>query len=278
MNVKNILKFILLFLLLMTFFSLNLPAQGHFEFGVHYSSWSIDVLRAFIEEGIGNALENDLKDKFLEDLRQDYPSMVETSYEQDISFDSGGHNYGVEIRWYPQGENGSFSLGISVEKTYMRVSLPQLAASMSLRDQDTDKAATFQGKVDGAKLEMDPLSFHLSFRWDINPSWRVRPYITFGVGAATGAALKEATYSFSYSGKLNIEGEKPEVYEGSDSKTLQQLKEEIEEEEEFFLPSFLPFIQLNFGLKGEITKNLYLLVDAGLWNGFLIRGGTAVRF
>ena len=48
--------------------------------------------------------------------------------------------------------------------------------------------------------------------------------------------------------------------------------------EDFFLPGFIPFIQINLGLKAEITDNLHLLVDAGIWNGFLLRGGIAFRF
>jgi hypothetical protein len=39
----------------------------------------------------------------------------------------------------------------------------------------------------------------------------------------------------------------------------------------------VPFVQLNLGLKAVITPNVSLLVDAGIWNGFLIRGGVAFR-
>jgi len=52
----------------------------------------------------------------------------------------------------------------------------------------------------------------------------------------------------------------------------------MEAEDEDFLPlPFLPFIQLNLGLKGKITENIHLMVDAGIWNGFLIRAGLAIR-
>jgi hypothetical protein len=39
----------------------------------------------------------------------------------------------------------------------------------------------------------------------------------------------------------------------------------------------LPFIQLNLGLKAKVTPNIHLMVDAGIWNGFIIRGGLAIR-
>ena len=273
MKILKMAKIFPAFLLVFVFFPPNLSAQGHFEFGFHYGSWSIDILRSVIEEGISDALETDLKDQILEDIQVDNPELQERSYSQDVSFDSSGDNFGFEIRWYPGGHNGSFSLGLSVEKTTMEVSLPEISSSLELTD-DT----TFQGTGSG-KFLIKPLSFHLSFRWDIKPSWKVRPYITFGFGAATGTALEEAEVSYSYEGDLSIPGEAPKHYEDEESKSLKELKDELEEEgEEFFLPSFFPFIQLNLGIKGKLTKNLHILVDAGIWDGFLIRGGIAFRF
>jgi hypothetical protein len=59
---------------------------------------------------------------------------------------------------------------------------------------------------------------------------------------------------------------------------IKELKDEMEAEgEEFFLPGFVPFVQLNLGLKAVLTPNVHLLVDAGIWNGFLIRGGVSIR-
>lgn len=255
----------------------NLSAQGHFEFGFHYSRWSIDILRGMIEEGISDALETDLKDEFLQDIQNDYPYLQETSYTQDISFDSSGDNFGFEIRWYPGGQNGSFSIGLSVEKTSMTVSLPEVSASLNLRDELTEETASFQGDASG-EFVIKPLSFHLSFRWDIVPSAIVHPYITLGFGAAGGTALENAEASYSYTGDLTITGEEPEHYEGGETKSLKELKDELEAEgEDFFLPGFVPFIQLNLGLKGKLSENLHILVDAGIFNGFLIRGGIALR-
>ncbi|MGB6864640.1 MAG: hypothetical protein WBE11_03040, partial [Candidatus Aminicenantaceae bacterium] len=98
-------------------------------------------------------------------------------------------------------------------------------------------------------------------------------------GIATGTALEKGEISYTYSGDLYIEGQDPERFENTDSKTLKELKEELEDkEEEFVLPSVIPFLQLNLGLKAAITDNLHLLIDAGIWNGLLLRGGIAFRF
>jgi hypothetical protein len=280
MNIKRIGIVLSVFLFSLIFTGQNLQAQGHFEFGFHYSQWSIDILRGWIEESLSEELEDELRDEILEELQEDYPGLRDTGYSQSVSFDSGGDNYGFEIRWYPGGHNGSFSLGLSIEKTTMRVSFPEVSAGMTLEleEQNITKSASFQGDVRNTQFEMSPLSFHLSFRWDIKPTWKVRPYITFGLGAASGTALEEGKLTAVWSGELDIEGEAAEQYSGTESKTLKELKDEAEAEgEEFFLPGFVPFVQLNLGIKGAVSENFHVLIDAGVWNGFLIRGGIAIR-
>jgi hypothetical protein len=258
-----------------------LPAQsqtkGHWEFGFHYSRWSVNLLRSTIEQGLSDALETDLKDQILEDIQADYPYLMEKNYSQTVQFDSGGDNYGFEVRYYPSGEKGSFSIGLSVEKTTMRVSLPEVSTQLSLTDGFTPQDAQFSASSE-ADFLFKPWSFHLSLRWDIFPSSVVHPYITLGLGAATASALGEAEVSYSYSGELAVPGEGSELYSKSVKKSVEELKDEMEAEgEEFFLPGFVPFVQLNLGLKAVLTPNVHLLVDAGIWNGFLIRGGVSIR-
>jgi hypothetical protein len=72
----------------------------------------------------------------------------------------------------------------------------------------------------------------------------------------------------------------------SGSKTVQQLMDEdkqrkIDEgstDKPFELPiHFMPFLQLHLGLKGVITKNIHALIDFGILDGFMLRGGIAIR-
>jgi hypothetical protein len=260
---------------------MTLPAQaqtkGHWEFGFHYSRWSVNLLRSTIEQGLSDALETDLRDQILEDIQDDHPYLMEKSYSQEVQFDSGGDNYGFEVRFYPGGETGSFSVGLSVERTTMRISLPEVSAGMTLTDGVTPQDAHFSATSQGEFL-FKPWSFHLSLRWDIFPSSVVHPYITLGLGAAAGSALEKAEVSYSYHGELSVPGAGSEQYSDSVSKSMKEIKDEMEAEgEDFFLPGFFPFVQLNLGLKAVITPNIHLLVDAGVWNGFLIRGGISVR-
>jgi hypothetical protein len=256
-----------------------LQAQGKWEFGFHYSRWSLNIIKPYIEDSLNDTVASDLKDKFLRDIRADYPSLVERGYSQRTVFDSSGDNYGAEVRFYPGGRNGSFSVGLSVEKTSMKVGIPEASGTLELEDPITHRTGTFVGNASGEFL-LKPFSFHLSLRWDIFPSAGLHPYVTFGVGASTAKAIDTATFGYAYTGTLSVPGGPSREYSASESKTLRQFIDERKAEgEEFVLPvNFVPFFQLSIGLKGRLTDNIHLLLDAGVWDGFLLRAGLAFRF
>lgn len=279
---KSLFRRLPAFILVISIIPLSLSASGHFEFGFHYGTWNIDVLKSLIEQGISNGLERAIKDNLWANIRKTRESLEEVAYEQDVSFDSGGNNWGFEVRFYPGGFGRTFSLGFSVERTAMWISVPELSVSLTAFDNLSGKQGTAKADASGARFGMKTLSYHLHLRWDIAPLWKVRPFITFGLGMAGGLFLEEGRLTASYSAELTIEGEETEFYdEDTVDKTLQELREDMEGEDGenngFFLPPVLPFIQLNLGIKGEITPNLYLLVEAGVFNGFIVRGGISVR-
>ncbi|GAH26315.1 unnamed protein product, partial [marine sediment metagenome] len=118
-----------------------------------------------------------LGDELKEAIIEEHPekSGLERDYHQDFSLDSTGYNFGVEIRLYPAGREGSFSLGLSLEKTEMRLDLEGSAT-----DEFSD-GSYFEGLGTG-ELLIDLISYHLSFRWDIKPSARFHPYFGLGFG------------------------------------------------------------------------------------------------
>lgn len=251
---------------------LEAGSRGHFELGFHYGSWGIDILRPTIEYELGKVLQTELKQPLLEEIQRDYPEIVEKSYTQDIFFDSSGENYGFELRWYPRGKNGSFSLGLSLEKTSMRAEIPNIKVTL-----ESTQGHVFQGEGSGY-FDIAPLSAHLSFKWDIKPLWRITPYVCFGFGVAWGSVFEKAELAYSVSGTLVFLGQVLDTYEQSDAMTGAEVIQDLEEAgEDFFLPSVFPFVQLNVGIKGEITQNIYILLDAGIWDGFLLRAGLAIR-
>jgi hypothetical protein len=247
-----------------------LRAQGHFEFSGHYGWWSLNLLGGLARNLISDATKSEIRDRILSDIQDSYPGLSETGYNQTVRFDSHGENFGFGVRFYPS-RNGSFSLGVSVEKSTFKV-LPTAAAQMGLQDSGTSQTATFDGTATASAV-IKATAFLLTFRWDIFPSAVVHPYITFGGGITTAKALDDSTLSYNYSGQLSGGAVTPQTISGSDSKTVRQLKDESDTK----LPNFLPFIQLNVGLKAKVTKNVHLLVDAGVFDGFMISGGLAVR-
>lgn len=250
-----------------------LRAQGHFEFSGHYGRWSLNILGNLAKDALDDMIRDELEGRILEDIQDSYPGYAMTAYEQSLDFRSGGDNFGLSFRFYPGGHRGSFSLGVSVEKCSFRVD-PSLTAIMQLQETGTLETATFNGAAD-AEARIKALAFLLTFRWDILPSMVVHPYITIGGGISTSKALDDSFVSYSYSGQLTGSAIATETVSGSDSKTLRELKDEAETD--FTLPNFLPFIQLNLGLKARLTTNIHLFVDGGVLDGLILRGGAALR-
>jgi hypothetical protein len=251
----------------------SLMAQGHFEFGGHYGRWSLNLLGNLAKNALDDATKDEIQDRILSDIQDSYPGLTLMSYDQTLDFNSSGDDFGFGFRFYPGGQCGSFSLGVSVEKSTFKV-LPSVTSLMQLQDMGTLETATFNGIADASAI-IKAMSFLLTFRWDIFPSAVVHPYITFGGGISTAKALDDSTLSYSYSGQLSGSAIPTETVAGSDTKTLRELRDEADTS--FKFPNFLPFIQLNLGLKARLTKNVHLLVDAGVFDGLMISGGLAIR-
>lgn len=262
----------------------GLEAKGHFEFGFHYGSWGINILKGALESALAKAMKNGMIDK----NKDEHPDLVENSSNASATVDSSGYNYGFEARWYPGGENGSFSLGLSVEQTSMKVALTNASFdfNVSFTEDGIWKTASAAG-TGSADLSIKPLSFLLNFRWDIKPSWRVHPYITFGLGFAPGTYLDKMSATYDVHGVLNKPDGTSEIfpsdYTGPVTKTGADIRKEADDDaaknnKASDIPFwFVPFVQLNFGLKAKIIDPVYFLVDFGILDGFTLRGGIAVR-
>jgi len=236
--------------------------RGNWEIDVHFSLWSADPMMGLFEGRVNEEIEEQLSKEISNQIRENHLSLIKADYEQSIVLDTSGSNYGLEIRFYPKGRGSSFSLGLSIEQTRIKLSFQGQA-----RQDFTDGS---YGDADAEGIfETTLFSTNLSFRWDMKPSWRVTPYFVFGFGLAP---LK-GEFSYSYLGNYNWAGP-PESIQDSESKTLKELEEEID----FNIPNIFPILQLNFGVKGEVAPNFYLKAEAGFWNGFLFRGGLAFRF
>lgn len=247
-------------------------AQGHFEVGFHYGKWSLNMLKPAIEQ-VAEEIGDEIKKQQVEKIQEQYPYLAELGYVNHVDFDSSGDNFGFEARWYPGGRTGSFSLGLAGEKTSMSFGFPLVSTAIALRDTRTGAAYAFDSTASSG-LELHPFAVIMTVRWDIIPSRRINPYISFGGGAAGISALDNTKLNWSYRGTLSSPGVAAATISDASQKTLAQLKAE----EDFDYPlSVLPFVQLNLGLKVRVSKAFHLLIDAGVLNGFAVRGGIAIR-
>ncbi len=263
-------------LFLLYVLSSPLLADGHLEFNVHYSYWTLNVVRGLVEKMVSDTLKSDLKDRFLKQIQADYPTLVESGYQQDVNFDAPGHNVGFELRFYPGGRGGAFSLGLAVEQTTMKISFPSVTARLDLIDLNLNQPATFNGQA-GGEFVIKPLSFHLNMRWEFLPSRVISPCLTIGAGISTSRSFLDARYRYEYSGTLTLPDSSIEQYSESDSKTLRQIKDERLAEGRDFPLNFLPIFQFNLGLRARLSRTLNLVADVGIFDGFLFRGGLSFR-
>jgi len=244
-------------------------AEGHVELGFHYGKWSVSPIRPFVED----TLEDALQKYILREVHKDYPELEAQGYSQEIGIDSSGQNFGFDIRLYPGGRNTSFSIGLSVEKTTMKASLTQAATRVELPD-----GTVYEGSFSSSIL-FEPLSFHLSLRWDLFPAGIVHPYFTLGVGVAKSVDFKNAAVDYAFSSKLTINGELYEQYDVDGEVTIEEFNEELKKvNEDVDIPVILPIFQLNLGIKAILAERFALYADFGIWNGFLFRGGIAYLF
>lgn len=230
----------ILSILLLVTISLIYPApKGQWEVGFHYSYWSVNVIAPLLEDNLKDSIEGFDPAK------------------GDLNFDSTGNNYGFEVRFFPGGKQGSFSLGLSYERNNFKGGL----------------SGSYQEPVGQVKAEgtfdLRPHSFNLSLRWDLWAAARVHPYIGlgFGIGPLNGLISSRVTTTLA-NGTV--------IAEDIEEKTLKEALDEAEDGE--FTLSFFPIVHLHFGLRGEVVDNLYLLAEFALYDGLIFRGGVAYRF
>ncbi len=261
---------------LLFFLAGPLWADGRLEFSLHYSGWSLNVARGLVENMVSDVLESDLKDRFLAQIQSDYPGLVENGYNQKITYDAPGHNFGFELRFYPGGRQGAFSLGLGIEKSSMKVSFSEVKAELDLIDRSLDQVANFQALAQ-ARFIIKPLSFHLNLRWELWPARVISPFITLGAGLSTGRSFLDASYEYSYSGTLTLPDNSTREYTQSANKTLGDIKDERLAAGRSFSLNFLPLVQMDIGFRARISRALSFCLEAGFFDGFILRGGLAIR-
>jgi hypothetical protein len=235
---------------------------GNFEVDVHFSGWSIDPAKGAFEGTLTKKMANEIRDNVTDQVRAAFGKKLSPStYEHGLTLDSQGSNYGFEVRYYPLGRRGSMSIGLSLEKTKIKV---MMKGPVTQRYTD-GSVATVEGD---AYVETNPLTTNLSFRWDFVPSWRVTPYFVLGLGIGP----LEGTAAYVYTGTYR-RGSAQSSISGEETKTFDDLREEGEIELDRFI-----LLHSALGVKGYVYEGLMLKAEVGFWDGLVLRGGLAYRF
>jgi len=263
----------LLFLLNMTFANqveneTNIPSiikkekSGRFEIGFHSSLWTLDIIKSYFESAIGNEIGEEIANEMYKDIKGTHAYLNRSDYEEDLLFDSGGYNYGLELRYYPKGRDGAFSLGLSFDKARMR-----LTVEGPVRQNFSN--GTYATADSLTEITLNPLFTNLSFRWDMVPHWRVTPFIILGIGIAA----MNGEFNYNYSGLYKWGGSDENISD-SQLKTIKR----AEEDWDLNIPNIFPLMQVNVGVRARIISNLYIKAETGFWNGFILRAGISGRF
>jgi hypothetical protein len=241
--------------------------SGKIEVAVHYGSWSANLFKGLFEGGLFDRIEKEIKEELLSQVRSirknDHPHISTANYDQTFGFDSGGPNYGLEIRYFPQGREGAFSLGVSLDKMKIRMTVEGEVK------QDFDDGTSAEVKDAIAEFTLNPLFTTLSFRWDFKPGWRVTPYFVFGVGMASLSGEVRYDYIGTY---------KWQVFEREVGESETMSIKKAEEDSDTNFPNILPLLQINLGVRAEVIPHLHLRLEAGIWDGFAFRAGVGYRF
>ena len=240
---------------------------GHFEVAAHVSSWSINLIKGLFESSVVDKFSVEMRKVMTDDLHHKYShfSLVPLSdqFEQNLTLDSSGPNYGLEVRYYSKGWAGSFSVGLSFEQTSMK-----LAITGTVMQNYKDGSSATADVVGSATASV--FSTNLSFRWDILPSSRVTPYFVLGLGWAPFKADVTETYTGTFH---PISGSEESI-EGTTVKSVA----DIGADNNFTVPDAIFIVHLGFGIKVNIVYGLSGMAEAGLWDGFLLRFSVGYRF
>lgn len=242
---KKILSIIIVAMVMM----IPLSGKGMFEFGLHYSTWNVNMIAPLLEDEIIPEIEY---------WDPEYGS---------LDFSSNGSNFGIEFRFFPGGKDGSFSVGLSYERNNFKMKAEGKYDGYDNEGDNVKAEAT-------GTIDLFPHSINLSIRWELWPSKRIHPYLGLGFGIGAQNALVK----FHSKATTNISGHDV-VEEQDEIWTFDDIKDEYETSEGKKFPiGFFPVIHINFGFRGEIVNNIYFLGEIAFYDGLIFRGGISYRF
>lgn len=235
---------------------------GHWEIELHYSRWGLEPVLSLFEKNLKKRIGTEVREEITEYLSSRYGSLTVSGYDEQLILQVEGWNEGFGLRYFSKGTSGSFSLGFYVERTHLR-----FKSSGSIR-QDYSNGSSAEVEAE-AFIQADPVCGHISFRWDFNPRSRLTPYFIFGLGFGP----LNGRMGYLYTGIYKFYGYQESIRDSQDK----SFKEWQQEEGSHIHLEKIILLQTCFGLRLELFRGLSFLLEAGIWDGFLVRGGLAFR-
>ncbi len=235
---------------------------GYWEIEIHYGRWGLEPALSLFRKTLTKRIGSEVRREITDYLSSRYGGLVQAAYSQDLTLNVEGSNEGIGLRFYSQGERGAFSLGFSLERTHIRIETT--GAIRQIFDNGSSAEVTA-----AAHVHANPVCGHLSFRWDFIPFGRVSPTFTLGLGFGP----LNGKMGYSYSGIYSFYNYQESIRDSAE-KTFEDWQKE---QGSYISLKNLVVLQLSLGARVEVFRGLLLQVEAGLWDGFLVRAGLAFR-
>ncbi len=227
-------------------------AKVEISLGANY--WNIQHFKGIILDIVEDSIEEEIQEQFGED----FPDEILSNLDYNFDYDSRGNGLGLNIRIYPKGENGIFSIGFGYVSFDATVDLTGNLTQYFLSD------SVFIGNAEGT-INFDIRSYILDLMWEFSPESSLRPYISLGAGISP---LKGDVSYFSEGIFYGPQGE--EYYSASDSQDFSEI-EDLDTD-------YIPIFALSAGLKYYFYENASLYADIGFFDGLMIKGGLSYAF
>ena len=234
------------------------PRGGHWEIDFHYSSWSINLAKGAFEDPLLKSVSNEIREEHERPARRPGSRLPDAVDGQPRA---GLRLRGVELRRrdpvLPPG-----TAGLDERRLLHREDQYQAHTKGPVTQNYTDgSSATVEGD---AVVDTNPVTTHLSFRWDFVPSSRVTPYFIFGLGI--GPLNGDVRYVYAGQYRAESQSSRSAAMGPRHSTSCGKTR-----------TSHLTDAHAHaaFGVKAEVFRGVILMAEVGFWDGLILRGGLA---
>lgn len=224
------------------------------EFSLNKNYWNINHFKSLIDKAIQSSLEEEIEDKF----QEDFPDEILKHLDYDYDYRSRGDGMGFNVRIYPAGEYGIFSIGFSYTSFDAKISID------GNLDQTFLSQSIFTGTAEG-EINFLIRAYLIDLSWEFYQHSKVRPY--FSIGAGISPLRGDLSY-FAEGIFRSPTGD--EYYSASDETDFRDIDD--------IKLSNIPILALSTGIKYYFIDDFNIYADIGFFNGLMYKFGISYSF